>query len=296
MAFIKITGVLPPMITPFTDSGELDLAAHQANVARWNHMNLAGFLALGSNSEAVYLSETDKLELIKATIQAVDKDKLMMAGTGLESTKETIRLTNLAAKAGADCALVLTPNYYQSQMGDEAQRQFFLDVADHSDIPILMYNVTKFTGINLSPRVVQELSYHPNIIGMKDSAGDRQQLQRFFDVIGPEFNLIVGTASAWYEALDLGIDAAIMALANILPKECSKIRELYHCDKASAQALNDKLRPLNQAVTATYGVAGLKYAANLLGYQAGFVRRPLLEIDEEAKQAIKDLLQQAGVL
>lgn len=295
MAYFKIKGVLPPMITPFTESGDLDLKAQQHNVKIWNDKGLAGYLVLGSNSEAAYLNETEKLDLIKATVEVADEDKIIMAGTGLESTRETIALTNKAAKAGAQCVLLLTPSYYGGQMGDEAQIQYFTDVADNVDIPVLIYNVTKFTHINISPKAVGVLSKHPNIIGMKDSSGNIPQLVQFKHVIDPsEFNLMVGTASAWYPALDLGIEASIMALANCSPQECVDIQTLYDEGKRDeARALYERMFPVNHAVTATYGVAGLKYVCDQLGYQGGFVRRPLLNLKPEQKSALDAVIEAA---
>lgn len=298
MAFIKIHGVLPPMITPFTKEGEIDLEGHKFNVKRWNEIDLAGYLVLGSNSEAVYLNREEKLDLIKATVEVAKEGKLIMAGTGVESTRETIALTNAAAKAGAHCALILTPNYYGAQMGDEAQIQFFTDVADAVDIPILIYNVTNFTHINISPRAVQVLAKHPNIIGMKDSSGNIPQLMQFKAVFDPEeFNLIVGTASAWYPALDLGIKASIMALANCCPQECVRMQTLYDAGRREeAKELYARLFPVNHVVTATYGVAGLKYVCDELGYKGGFVRRPLLDLNDEKKKALQVILKKAEIL
>lgn len=298
MSMLQLKGAFPPVITPFTEKGDLDLQAHQENISAWNTLGLAGYLLLGSNSEVAYLSESEKIELIKATMSVADKDKIIMAGTGLESTRETIRLTNKAAAVGAQCALLLTPSYYGAQMGDEAQIQYFTDVADHADIPILIYNVTKFTHINISAEAVAVLSKHPNIIGMKDSSGNIPQLAQFQRVIDPqEFHLMVGTASAWYPALDMGIQGAIMALANCLPAECVAIQKLYEENKKDeAKALHERVYPVNHAVTATYGVAGLKYACDLLGFRGGFVRRPLLDLKAEQKKDIEEILKTANVL
>ena len=292
MSYFPIKGVLPPMITPFTSDGELDLSAHQFNLSLWNTSDLAGYLVLGSNSETVYLNEAEKLDLIRASVEVAAKDRLIIAGTGLESTRETIRLTNLAAKTGADCALLLTPNYYGSQMNEEAQVRYFTDVADQVDLPILIYNVTKFTHINISPTAIERLANHPNIIGMKDSSGSLPQLVQFKQVIDDaQFNLLVGTASAWYPALDLGIKGSIMALANCSPNECVEIQTLFDSGRREeARALYERMFPLNHAVTTTYGIAGLKYVCNLLGYRAGNVRRPMLELKESERETLRQIL------
>ncbi|MCO6480518.1 MAG: dihydrodipicolinate synthase family protein [Phaeodactylibacter sp.] len=295
---LTLTGVIPPMITPFTRDGAADFDAHAANVKRWNEAGLRGYLVLGSNSEAVYLNEREKLHLIEQTRENAGPGHLILAGTGMESTRETIHLTKEAARAGAHAALIITPSFYQEQMKDEAQARHFLAIADAAPIPVLMYNVTKYTGINLSPRAVGRLSRHPNIIGMKDSSGSIPQLVQYQQATaGENFTILVGTASAWYPALTLGVDGAVMALANCAPRECVRVQQLFgQGQKKDAEELYRRLFPVNQAVTATYGIAGLKYACTLRGYQGGFVRSPLPELNEQQKAEVKEILEEAGLL
>lgn len=297
MARIEIKGVIPPMITPFKENGDVDYQFHAENMEKWNKDNLAGYLVLGSNSETVYLNEEEKLELIKITVEAAKKDRIILAGTGMESARETIKLTNKAARLGVHAALILTPFYYGGKMNDEALIQYFTDVADNVDIPILIYNVPKFTHINISANAVEKLSRHPNIIGMKDSTGDIPQLVKFQSVIPESFNLMVGTASAWYPALTLGVKAGILALANCAPNECALVQEEFEKgNMEKAREIYTRVFPVNQAVTGTYGIAGLKYACSLLGYHGGFVRRPLLELKDEDKEKIRQILAKAELI
>ena len=295
MPKFPINGVLPPMITPFKEDGDVDYDAFQFNLEKWNKTGLAGFLVTGSNSETPYLDETEKLKLIELTVQTVDRNKLVLVGTGLESTRATIDLTNKAAKLGARAALLLTPNYYGESMGDEAQLQYFTDVANQSDIPVMIYNVTKFTHINISPAVVSKLSAHPNILGMKDSSGNIAQLVKFqVSGLDPDFNLLVGTASAWEPALHIGIKASIMALANCCPQECVDVQTLFAEGKMrESLKLYMRLYPVNEAVTARFGVPGLKYACDRLGYKGGFTRRPLLGISDDQRRKIDEILNAA---
>lgn len=293
---IAITGVIPPMITPFTRDGEVDYKAHASNVRRWNEAGLRGYLVLGSNSEAVYLNEQEKLRLIACTRENARPEHLILAGTGMESTRETIHLTKEAARAGAQAALIITPSFYQDQMKDEAQIRHFQAIADASPIPVLMYNVTKYTGINLSPRAVGTLSLHPNIIGMKDSSGSIPQLVQYQKVAAEGFQILAGTAAAWYPALAMGVKGAIMALANCAPEECVRVQQLFNAgQKGEAESLYRRLFPVNQAVTATYGIAGLKYACALRGYQGGFVRSPLPELGQQEKEEVEGILKEAGL-
>jgi 4-hydroxy-2-oxoglutarate aldolase len=289
---------MPPMVTPFKENGAIDYEAFQFNLEKWNNTGLTGILVAGSNSETPYLNESEKLKLIELAVQTVDRDKLVLVGTGLESTRATIELTNKAAMLGAKAALLLTPSYYGDEMGDEAQTQYFMDVADNSDIPVMIYNVTKFTHINISPTVVSKLSHHPNILGMKDSSGNIAQLIKF-QVTGldSEFNLLVGTASAWNPALHIGIKASIMALANCCPKECVDIQTLFdQGDQKSSFELYKRLYPVNEAVTGRFGVPGLKYACERLGFRGGYPRKPLLNINDGQRKKIDEILHTAELI
>ena len=284
------------MVTPFSGEGEVDFAAHIRNVNRWNQRGLGGYVVLGSNSEAVYLTEKEKLQLIEDTANNAAPNHLIVAGTGMESTRETIHLTNEAAKAGAQAALIITPFYYAAKMSDQALIQHFTEVADAVRIPVLLYNVTKFTHINLSPAVVAKLSQHANIIGMKDSSGSMPQLVQYQAVADPSFQVLVGTASAWYPGLTLGVSAGIMALANCAPDECVEVQTLFDAGQhAEAEALYRRLFPVNQAVTATYGVAGLKYACACRGFAGGYVRSPLSELENTERKTIDRILEKAGL-
>jgi len=298
MSYFEIKGVLPPMITPFKEDGSVDYELFVANIKRWNDTGMAGYLVLGSNSETPYLTEEEKLELVRLTAENAAPGKLIMAGTGLESTAATIELTNKAADMGAQCALLLTPNYYGGAMGDEAQIAYFTEVADNVKIPILIYNVTKFTHINISPKAVSVLSKHPNIIGMKDSSGNISQLVSFMDAgLDPEFNLMVGTASAWYPALAIGVKASIMALANCCPVECVEVQTLFDAGKYQESLdLYKRMWPVNDAVTAKFGVAGLKYACNQLGYGGGHCRKPMLDATAAKTEQLDAILKRAALI
>ena len=235
--------------------------------------------------------------LLLPAVQAARKDRVVLAGTGLESSRETIRLTNDAAKRGVHAALVLTPSYYGDAMTDEALISFFSEVAGKSDIPIVIYNVPKFTHVNISANALRELSRTPNIIGIKDSKADVPQLEQFSKVIPKDFNLIVGNVVAWLPGLELGIRAGIHATANCAPNQCSSIQTFFDSgEKAKAKEMQERVNPLNKAVTATYGIAGLKYAATLMGYKGGFVRSPLLPLQDSGKEAIRAILKAAGLV
>jgi 4-hydroxy-2-oxoglutarate aldolase len=297
MAKRQIKGVIPPMLTPFKANGDVDYDSHIRNLERWNKDRLAGYLVLGSNSETAYLNEAEKMKLIKLTVKNAKKGRFILAGTGIESARETITLTNKAADLGVDAALVLTPSYYHSKMNEEAQIKFFTEVADKTRIPVMIYNVTAFTHINVTVNTVRVLSKHPNILGMKDSTGNVPQLTSFLSVIDRGFNLMTGTLSAWYPALTLGIKAGIFAVSNCAPNDCTAIQTAFDKgDLETARKIYFRIFPVNNAVTAAYGVAGLKYASDLMGYHGGHVRSPLLQLKEEEKIRIKEILETAQLI
>jgi len=298
MAYFKIKGVIPPMITPFNENGEVDYEKFEYNMEKWNQYDLAGYLVLGSNSETVYLTEKEKLKLIELTVKNRKHNKIVMVGTGMESTKATVELTNKAADLGADCALLVTPFYYGDKMNDEALINYYTDAANQSKIPILIYNVTKYTHVNISPKAVSVLSSHPNIIGMKDSSGSIPQLVDYKRAVGAnEFNLMVGTVSSWYPALFLGITAGVHALANCCPGECIQIQKEYENGNfEEAKKIYERVFPVNTAVTNTYGIAGLKYACTKLGFQGGTVRKPLLKLKDEDKIKLDEILHTSKLL
>lgn len=284
------------MLTPFRENGEVDYDAFTRNLRRWNNTPLAGYLVLGSNSETPYLSEEEKFTLMELTVETAAQGRVVLAGTGLESTRATITLTNKAAKLGAHAALVLTPSFYTGQMSDAALINHYATIAGAAEIPVLIYNVPKFTHYNISPNAVRELSALPNIIGMKDSAGNPAQLEAFRKIVPKEFNLIVGSAGVLYPALALGIRAGILALANCAPEQCIEIQRLYdRGEHHQAQELQSKMIPVNKAITESYGVAGLKYASALMGYEGGHVRSPLLPLNDQEKGSLRAILHGAGL-
>ena len=227
---MKLSGVMPPITTPF-QNGKLALDKLKKNFQRWNQTGLSGYLVLGSNGEAVYLNEREKIKVIEVSRESIPKSKIMLVGTGMESTQETIRFTNQAAKLGADCALVVTPSYFKGSMKPQILYDHFISVAESSKIGILIYNVPQFTGINMEPELVAKLSEHPNIIGIKDSSGNIQQLSEIVSLSRKGFAVFVGSAPVFFPALCVGAVGGILAVAQVAPQECVQIQNLFNKGK-----------------------------------------------------------------
>ncbi|MEW5909621.1 MAG: dihydrodipicolinate synthase family protein [Thermodesulfobacteriota bacterium] len=294
----QFDGIFPPISTPFVE-GKLSPEAVIKNLDRLCRTGIRGVVVLGSNGEAALLSQIEKKILIETVIRSSPNEMTIIAGTGCESTEETIRLTKECGEMGAHAALVLPPFYYWDKMTDEVLYRHYSTVADHSRIPVLLYNVPKFTHFRISPGLVARLSAHENIAGIKDSSADPVLLADYIYAAGSvsDFKVLVGTATVLFAGLALGCTGGIMALANVTPELCV---DLYHFmkqgDFEKARALQMKLIPLGKAVTTTYGVAGLKAAMEMAGYFGGDPRLPLLPVTLKEKDAIRNLMTEAGLL
>jgi len=288
-----LSGILPPLVTPFRDDGALDLAAFEANLEAYSAQDLGGYLVLGSNGEAGVLEEQEKLALIAAARRGAGR-RLLLAGTGLEGTAATIALTRKAADQGADAALVLTPCYYKAQMRAEVLQRHFEAVAEASPIPVLLYSVPVFTGLPLPPELPIALAAHPRIVGMKESSGDIGLMGRVLAAVPPSFAVACGSAPVLFPALGLGAAAGILAVACCAPRPVAALfRAFRGGDRETALRLQRAITPLATAVTATYGVPGLKLAIDLAGLRGGRPRLPLLPPPPSAREDLTRLLAQA---
>ena len=288
----KLAGILPPIVTPF-QNGKLALDKLKQNFQKWSKTGLSGYLVLGSNGEAVYLTERERIKVMEASRECIPSSKIMMVGTGMESTQETIRVTNQAAKLGADCALVGVPSYFKSSMKSQVLYDHFVAVADASKIGILLYNVTQFTGINMEADLAARLSEHPNIVGAKDSTGNIGQLSEIVRLSKKGFAVFVGSAPVLFPALCMGAVGGILAVANMAPDECVKIQELFRRKKFDeAREQQNRLTPLASAVTTKHGIGGLKMAMDLAGYFGGEPRLPLKRPGKEVEEELKNLMNQ----
>lgn len=285
-----LPGIYPPIITPFKN-GEVDYAGLTHNVGRWMATGLRGLLALGSNGEAAFVDE-DEAERIVATVrEGVPRDRVLLVGTGRQSTRATIAATTRAAKAGADAVLVLTPFYFKSQMTQEALADHYRAVADASPVPVLLYNFTNVTGLNMTPDAVAALAGHPNIVGLKDSNGDIGQVAGVVARVPADFTVLVGAAATLHPAIVVGASGGIVAVANVAPEVCVRLYDLARAGKHDeARALQRRLTPLAHAVTAGYSIAGLKLAMEIAGYVGGEVRSPLRPAKPEARDVLRRLL------
>jgi 4-hydroxy-2-oxoglutarate aldolase len=285
-------GIFPALLTPFENEGE-DLAAEKfrENIQKFNAFGLAGYVVGGSTGECVSISNDETATLVQTARTAAAAGRIIIAGTAQESTRLTIEFTNRLADCGAEAALVRPPSYYKSKMGRDSLRRHYLEVADASRIPVIIYNIPQNTGIAIEPGLVVELAKHPNIAGLKESSGSLAYLGETIRELPADFSFLLGSGYVILPGLLAGASGAILAVANAAPALCLEIYRLFREGKIrEAQERQLDLIPLNKAAMETYGIPGLKYALDIQDFYGGPVRRPLLPLDEKGKAAIRSLV------
>lgn len=292
----KLSGVFAPVVTPF-HSDELALDDLRFNLRKLNETNLAGYLALGSNGEFRSLSDKEQIRILE--VFAEEKgNKVVLAGTGCESTKQTIEKSKLALEMGFDYVSILTPSYFAKQIDGATLQCYYERIADSIDIPVLLYNAPGFTGgMEIPLQVVLELSGHANIVGMKDSspAGPAKLLA----CLNPaeDFNVLAGSANFFYPSLHLGTAGGVLSLANALPGPCCDIYRLFTQGKYdNAKELSFRLARLNQAISGPWGVAGVKAAMDITGFKGGQPRHPLQGLTDEARERVRRTIINEGFI
>jgi 4-hydroxy-2-oxoglutarate aldolase len=296
-ASVSLRGVFTPIPTPFDEDGQVAHDKLEFNLGKWNQTGLSGYIVLGSNGEWVFLNEREKVAVLKTARQVIPKDKLMVAGTASESTVNTIALTEEAAEIGADAAIIINPSYYKSQMTVPVLVNHYRVVADASPIPIMIYNLPPATGIDLSADLLVELSQHPNIIGVKDTSGNMPKMGETIRRADPSFHVVSGSANFFYPSLAIGVTGGILALANVAPEQSVEMFRLFSAGEIEkGRALHLTMLPVNLAITSRFGVSGLKAALDMVGFYGGPPRLPLLPLDNERREEVRNILKTAGLL
>jgi 4-hydroxy-2-oxoglutarate aldolase len=293
----KFAGIYTPIVTPFTASGDIDERGIAANVNHYLKSKLTGLVVLGSNGEAAQLEDDEADRVIAIVRERVPKDRPMLVGTGRESTRATIAASKRAATIGADAVMARTPSFYKPQMTSENFVRHYTEVADASPVPVLLYNVTMYTGVNLLPDAVEKLSEHPNIVGLKDSGNDMLQIGDYLARSKPGFTVLAGAAPTLFTSAVLGVHGAVLALAGLVPDLCVELFEHVRAGRVEeGRALQRRLMPLARAIGPVHGVPGLKAALDLLGLAGGVPRAPLRPVGPAAIESLRGLLSSLGLL
>jgi 4-hydroxy-tetrahydrodipicolinate synthase len=293
---ITLQGIIPPIVTPMKPNEDIDLEGLRKQIERQLRHTVHGIFVLGTTGEFYSVDETEKQQVIAQAVQAVNKRVPVVAGTGAETTREAIRLTKMAAKEGADAVSVITPYYIsptQTEIADHYRR-----VAENSSIPVVLYNNPAVCGgVKIDIETVAKLAEHPNIVGVKDSSGDLQNLIEYVRVSNPaKFAVFQGRDTLILPALQFGAAGAVPGTCNIVPDYCVGIYEAFRRgDLAAAQALQLKLSPLRLALAIGTGPGTIKAAMNVLGQEVGPSRLPIAPLSPEKKDALRTILKQMGL-
>lgn len=291
MTGVSLAGIYPPIPTPFDEDEQLALDKLEQNLQAWIAQPLDGVVMPGSNSEAAFLSPEERVRIWRVCGEVLrGSGKRFIAGTGAESTAETIALTLRAAELGAEATLVLPPHFYKPALTHDVLVAHYRAVADASPIPILLYNVPAFTGVDFAPATILALAEHPRIIGMKDSSVN---VVKAADVLAvrPDFQIFVGSGSALLPFLSIGAAGGIMALANIAARPLRRLADAFATGRNDeARRIQLSLVDINAATSTRFGVSGLKYAMDRVGLYGGPARRPLLPLRAEDRAEIDRLL------
>ena len=287
----KLTGVFAPLPTPFDDRDQVDVVRMRAALARWLASPLAGFVVLGSTGEAALMDDHECDRVVDEARGLVPTTRAFIVGTGRESTQAAVRATRRAAELGADAVLVRTPGFFKSQMTGDAFVRHYTAVADASPVPVLLYNFTAVTGVNLQPAIAARLADHPNIAGMKESGSDIAQISELVALSPEAFSVLAGSGSTFFPALCAGVSGGILALATLLPEACVRLFDLMR-DKRydEARALQQRLVPIARLISTGHGVPGLKAALRLVGYDVGLPRPPLAPVADTVVTALHEAL------
>jgi 4-hydroxy-2-oxoglutarate aldolase len=296
---VELNGVFAPATTPFDPvTGDVDVVSLRANVRRWLAEPLRGIVLFGSTGEGVLLDEEEKARLTAATRDLVDADRLLLCGTGAESTRATIRQTKAVAEAGADAVLVQPPSFYKPLMTPAALRDHYLAVAEASPVPVILYQVPpRFSGVDLEPGLVAEVARHPNVIGLKDSSGDQRVLGALIDGCRGSCDVLAGSGAILYAALEMGAVGGILAVALLLPRECAELCIAYQAERfGEAGRLQERIGPLHKAVVGEMGIPGIKAALDSIGMHGGAPRPPIQPLRNRDAGKLADALAAAGIL
>ncbi|XP_036994844.1 4-hydroxy-2-oxoglutarate aldolase, mitochondrial isoform X1 [Artibeus jamaicensis] len=286
---VDIAGIYPPVTTPFTATAEVDYGKLEENLRKLGTFPFRGFVVQGSNGEFPFLSSSERLEVVSCVRQAMPKDKLLLAGSGCESTQATVEMTVSMAQVGADAAMVVTPCYYRGRMNSAALIHHYTKVADLSPIPVVLYTVPANTGLDLPVDTVVTLSQHPNIIGIKDSGGDVTRIGLMIHKTRKQdFQVLAGSAGFLLASYAMGGVGGICALANVLGAQVCQLERLCLTGQwEDAQELQHRLLEPNTAVTRRFGIPGLKKTMDWFGYYGGPCRAPLQELSPDEEEVLR---------
>jgi 4-hydroxy-tetrahydrodipicolinate synthase len=286
-----------PCVTPFTRSGRLDTKALRVCVRFWLEGRISGLVPCGSNGEAPYLSRQERTKVIETIMDEVNGKVPVMPGTGSMSTQETVTFTRDAADLGVDAALVVTPFYFK--LSNKEISEHYRKVSEAVDIPIVVYNVPKFTGISLEPTLIQKLAtQNERIVGVKDSSGNIGTITETVRLTGDRLSVLAGAADVTLPTLLSGGRGAVIAVGNVFPTLCSSLYTAFKNRRyEEASRLQNRVSYANEVLVKRFNqISAIKEAMRLQGLASGYPRKPALPLDSKGRNTIKNLLKEINQL
>lgn len=288
---MDFSGLYPALTTPFAADGSVSIEGLKHNITRYNSTGLSGFVAMGSTGESVLLSHSEWESVLVAVKEAAAPGMRLIAGTGAESTAETIEKTKRAAQLGYQAALVKTPHYYKPAYKPDVLIAHYQRVADASPIPVLLYSVPVFTGVTLEAPEIAVMAQHPNIVGIKDSSGHVLRVVETYAAVPREFQILVGAPPTLLASLTVGARGGILALASALPELCVALfQAARNGPLENARELQVTVLKAAVAIVGEAGIGGIKFVMDQRGYRGGIPRLPLVPPSDAAKRRMLEAL------
>ena len=295
---LDLSGILIPCTTPFSSvTGEIDISALRINFKTWLTHSIKGIVVGGSTGEALLLDENERALIITTARDLISDERLLIAGTGAESTRTTIRNCKLAAECGADAVLVQPPAFYRGAMTDSALLDHYLAVAKASPVPVIVYQVPlHLNTIEFSTKLLTDLSNLENIVGMKDSRGKLDIVGEIVSKTRDGFQVLVGSGAIFYGGLELGAVGGILAVACLAPGPSVAIHKFFNAgNSAEAGRIQEIIGPVHKKIVGSMGVPGVKVAMDFIGLQGGNPRLPLKPLPDRSRDEILEVLESAGL-
>ncbi len=287
---LRFKGIYAPLTTPFMDEA-VYIEKLEENIQKYNEFDLSGYVINGSTAESVFLTDDEVAKLVHSAKEVAAEDKHIIVGTARESTKITLEFSRRMEDLGIDATLIRTPSYFKALMTADALKRHYFTIADNVKVPLIIYHIPRYTGLDLSPELLVELSKHENIAGIKDSSGNMAFLDRIIPHLDRNFDYLLGAGSMLFPGIMMGACGGVLALSDVATSLCTELYRLSISKQwEEAKKLQHDLVALNQALTVEHGIPAIKYALDQIGFFGGPCRLPIQPLENPAKQKIQNIL------
>jgi 4-hydroxy-tetrahydrodipicolinate synthase len=287
--------VITAMVTPFKDDYTVDYACARKLARHLIENGSDGLVVAGTTGESPTLSKDEKIELFKSVVEEVGGRGVVIAGTGSNSTRDSISLTQAAQKAGVDAVMLVTP--YYNKPSQEGLYRHFKAIAENTDLPVMLYNVPGRTSVNILPETVARLAELKNVVAVKEAAGSMDQVSDLKKVLPEDFAVYSGDDSLTLPIMSLGGKGVVSVASHLVGKRIQEMINAFVSGNVKlAREIHLELFPVFKAMFITTNPVPVKTALNMAGWQVGPTRLPLAEATDNEKQKLKNILISAGII